>query len=162
MNKGRYKQYGYESFKDTETGDIRYDFIDVMNEQNQQIADLEAKLAESEVIIKGGKEEIKDLHRKINEIVERDMNCIQQLKHQLAEEKNRNKKLNHEAQKYYEDAYCNGFQNKIAIESLEKVKESLEDCYGYDYPHLYHFIQSKVDEKIDQQIKSLKGDEVNE
>ena len=31
MSKVRYKQYGYESFKDTKTGDIRYDFIDVMN-----------------------------------------------------------------------------------------------------------------------------------
>ena len=45
MNNGRYEQYGYESFKDTKTGDIMYDFIDVMNEQDQKIKELEHRLS---------------------------------------------------------------------------------------------------------------------
>ena len=53
------------------------------------------------------------------------------------------KKFNNEAQKYYEDAYCNSFQNQKAITELEKVKDSLK-----------HY----VCESIDYQIQELKGD----
>ena len=49
-------------------------------------------------------------------------------------------------------------QTQTAIAELEKVKKLLDDCYGYEYTSLYHFIQSKAEEKIDQQIKELKGE----
>ena len=97
-----------------------------------KIADLEAKLAEyqndgvGDVIINSGKK-------------------IKELQQQLVEEKNRNKKLNHEAQKYYEDAYCNDFQNQTAIAELEKVKE-------------YWLKHEDIGYYIDKQIKSLKGE----
>lgn len=58
-------------------------------------------------------------------------NEIQQLKQQLVEKEKelvymtkQAKKFNNEAQKYYEDAYCNSFQNQKAIAELEKVEEA--------------------------------------
>lgn len=89
------------------------------------------------------------------------------LENKLAEEKTRNKKLNYEAQKYYEDAYCNGFQNQTAIVELEKVKDLAEDllrtfCQSREYQNIrfrgrrlieyYDLIQG-----VDKQIKALKG-----
>ena len=54
-------------------------------ELHQKISDLEAKLAESESVRKGAIGEIKKLHKRINEIVERDKNIVENLNHQLAE-----------------------------------------------------------------------------
>ena len=78
---------------------------------------------------------------------------IANLKSKLAEEKNRNKKLNHEAQKYYEDAYCNGFQNQTAIAKLEKVVEFMKtrDEWGF-FPE-----QINIAEYIAQQINDLRS-----
>lgn len=61
------------------------------------------------------------------------------------------KKFNNEAQKYYEDAYCNSFQNQKAIAELEKVKMMTEWKFN-----------SIIDvvEYIDNQIKELKGEKV--
>ena len=44
----RYDLIGYCSYRDNETGKISDNFVGVLNEQDQKIADLEAKLAESE------------------------------------------------------------------------------------------------------------------
>lgn len=81
-----------------------------------------------------------------------------QLKQQLEEEKNRNKKLNHEAQKYYEDAYCNDFQNQKAIAVLEKVQKYIvEDAKPViGYPYLKNSVM--ILNFICDQIKSLKGE----
>ena len=57
--------------------------IDYLIESKQQIADLEAKLAESESVRKGAIEEIKKLHKRINEIVDRDKNIVENLNRQL-------------------------------------------------------------------------------
>ena len=67
------------------------------------------------------------------------------------------KKFNNESQKYYEDAYCNDFQNQdkisFALEQLEKVKSA------------FGLINSKLDKVetikeyihyIDHQINELK------
>lgn len=59
MSKVRYKQYRYESFKDTKTGDIRYDFIDVMNEQDNKIQELEKQLQKKDKRIKELKKSLK-------------------------------------------------------------------------------------------------------
>lgn len=90
------------------------------------------------------KQQLADALKDFNDIQEEN----DELAQQLQEEKNRNKKLNHEAQKYYEDAYCNDFQNQKAIAELEKVKE---------YNRGLVYSSSLIDKFIDQQIKSLKG-----
>lgn len=100
-------------------------------------------------------------------------NKIADLEAKLAEEKNRNKKLNHEAQKYYEDAYCNGFQNQTAIAELEKVKKLLKHkgivlrvkppielptVPGNEYLHEFMIPECDFERIFDQQIKELKGE----
>ena len=70
------------------------------------------------------------------------------------------KRFNNEAQKYFEDAYCNDFHNQdkisFAVEQLEKVKGKIQHNIlfvdGDDYLN--------VIEEIDKQIKELKGREV--
>ena len=89
-------------------------------------------------------------------------NCydyFKQLKRQIAEKEKelaymikQAKKFNNEAQKYYEDAYCNSFQNQKAIAELEKVKEWLEPKY-FDYEQINYLTRI-----IDNQIKELKGE----
>lgn len=82
-------------------------------------------------------------------------NCydyFKQLKQQLVEKEKelaymtkQAKKFNNEAQKYYEDAYCNSFQNQKAIAELEKVKNFVDGrTYCADY--------------INKRIQELKGE----
>ena len=128
----------------------------LLNKQNQQIADLEKELAESEKDLEIVCVEGKDTIREYAEITNRQQEEIFKLKHQLQEEKNRNKKLNHEAQKYYEDAYCNGIQNQTAIAELEKAKENMNNLYR-EYKPIY-FDLSLIRNTIDRQIAELKGE----
>ena len=103
----------------------------VDNYAKRKIADLEAKLLEFAHRISDQNEEILEL------------------KQQLAEKEKEIAELEEQDIVYH---------NQTAIAELEKVKKLLDDCYGYEYTSLYHFIQSKAEEKIDQQIKSLKGE----
>lgn len=124
----------------------------------EYLADLEAKLAESE--------------KKREYLFS--MNCeyisqIEELKQQLAEKDKQVKKLNLEAQKYYEDAYCNDFHNQdkisFCIERLEKVKDDILDISngywryflknGAEYM-LASDLESCLEEFIDNQIEELK------
>ena len=73
------------------------------------------------------------------------------------------KKFNNEAQKYFEDAYCNDtiYQDKIsfALEELEKAKETTE-CVLDNALKNSSLNQSYYDrllDEIDNQIKLLKG-----
>ena len=89
----------------------------------------------------------------------------QELKQQLAEKERQVKKLNLEAQKYYEDAYCNDFHNQdkisFCIEKFQETKKSLRDkvCLMRNDTHFYS--QNAVHWQdvvaiIDNQIASLK------
>ena len=49
----RYELIGYCSYRDTETGVIGDNFVGVLNEQDQKIKELEAKLEEKEKEIVG-------------------------------------------------------------------------------------------------------------
>ena len=44
----RYLQWGYESFKDNKTGEICDNYIDLLNQQSQRIAELEEQLKKSQ------------------------------------------------------------------------------------------------------------------
>lgn len=75
------------------------------------------------------------------------------------------KKFNNEAQKYYEDAYCNDFQKQtkidFAVEQLKKVKKDI-DCYMAiregDLPSNIECLLLDFADKIDNQINGLKGE----
>ena len=152
-----------------------------MEKFNKVIADLEAKLAESEEQLKEELVEKKGLERALStcnrqndefaEMIKKLESEKEELKQQLAEKdkeveyyKKQAKKLNNEAQKYFEDAYCNGsiYQDKIsfAIEQLEKVIKDI-DCYMSiregDLPDDIEGLLLDFVDKIDNQIKSLKG-----
>lgn len=100
-------------------------------------------------------------------------NEIDQLKQQLVEKEKelaymtkQAKKFNNEAQKYYEDAYCNSFQNQKAIAELEKVNGILTDTIievtqnEMDLNKLCYLeeISARFYEKMQEQIKELKGE----
>ena len=88
-------------------------------------------------------------------------NAKNALDKQLEEKNKRIRKLNIEAQKYYEDAYCNNF----AIEQLEKVNELLTNTIievtqeEFDLNKLCYLeeISAKFCDKINQQIQELRG-----
>ena len=73
------------------------------------------------------------------------------------------KKFNNEAQKYFEDAYCNDFHNQdkisFAIEQLEQIRKEFEikfkGCKWEDKMLVGKFCNI-TNEIIDNQIKSLK------
>ena len=96
-------------------------------------------------------------------------NQIDQLKQQLVEKEKelaymtkQAKKLNNEAQKYYEDAYCNDaiYQDKIsfAVEQLEKVKETSECILDNALKNssLNESYYDRLLDEINNQIKQLK------
>lgn len=218
----KYKYEGYGVLRDTEI-DFPYhtdDIVELLDEKDQNIANLEAKLAESEKQIKDAREtanmsvdswcknrrkyeaqtaEMQNklfiLYSMLYETLEK-QGCdnvasqiaqmtdwtydkeadwlkgnrnYDQLKQQLAEKdkeieyyKKQAKKLNNEAQKYFEDAYCNDsiYQDKISfcIEQLEKVKETTE-CVLDNALKNSSLNQSYYDrllDEIDNQIKQLK------
>lgn len=92
----------------------------------------------------------------------------QQLKQQLAEKdkeieyyKKQVKKFNNEAQKYFEDAYCNDFHNQdkisFAVEQLEKVLKTLEEKQFYKKEDTAYCVHpAQIAEYIDNQIEELK------
>lgn len=94
---------------------------------------------------------------------------IEEFKQQLVEKEKelaymtkQAKKFNNEAQKYYEDAYCNSFQNQKAIAELEKVKVNLKDRILMMSNEEHSYLQKVVAwydicDQINNQIKELKG-----
>lgn len=130
---------------------------ELLNEKDEKISDLEAKLAGKEhtitTLIEDHKasqewykkqlaekdkqlEKLKSENHALisdNAYQEADMfefnSRIEQLQKQLAEKEKQIKKLNNEAQKYFEDAYCNDFQNQdkisFAVEQLEQLRHDI-------------------------------------
>ena len=145
-----------------------------------KISDLEAKLAESEEQLKEELVEKKCLERALSacnrqndefaEMIKKLVSEKEELKQQLAEKDKelaymteQAKKFNNEAQKYFEDAYCNDFHKRdkisFAVEQLEKVKKDI-DCYMAiregDLPYDIECLLLDFADKIDNQIKQLK------
>ena len=88
---------------------------------------------------------------------------VADLEAKLAEKDKRIKKLNLEAQKYYEDAYCNDFHNQdkisFAVEQLEKVKEFFLEEHRDEEMDTDYIITKDAGEIADyllDQIKQLK------
>ena len=127
--------------------ELAQDFRDENEKLQGKVSDLEAKLAEKE-------KQIEELKYKFD-IRAMDLRLINnermELKQQLAEYEKLMKKLNNEAQRYFEDAYCNDtiYQDKISfcIEQLEKVKEFL---------YLSVVDNEEIVQQINRQINQLK------
>lgn len=91
---------------------------------------------------------------------------IEKLKQQLAEKEKelaymtkQAKKFNNEAQKYFEDAYCNDSDNQdkisFAVEQFEKVKNEITPIFCVPNG-IYSNLHNEVFKTIDNQIKLLK------
>ena len=129
--------------------------VDILTIKDNQIADLEAKFAQA----------------KMNESFEKEkkdnaFKLIKELKQQLAEKEKeieyltkQAKRFNNEAQKYFEDAYCNDaiYQDKIsfATQNLENLRNEITANAHYFKvdTEFYKYIYETIGEKI----KSLKG-----
>lgn len=101
---------------------------------------------------------IKQLEEQNNRLIQERDNLKQQLAEkdkELIYMTKQAKKFNNEAQKYYEDAYCNGLQNQKAIAELEKVKDWLNEPFDEDGCFK---IGGDLIDFIEQQIKELKGE----
>ena len=147
----------------------------------EYISDLEAKLAESEKSKESYRLQNEQHHLQLlqfysrlgveafgADIHEKALETLMIMKEQLAEKDKeiayltkQVKKFNNEAQKYFEDAYCNDFHNQdkisFAVEQLEKAKglianhiQELWTCENDD-------IDLVLYEEIDKQINELKG-----
>lgn len=101
--------------------DMMSDICSLLNKQDQQIADLEAKLVEKE-------KEIAYLTKQA-------------------------KKFNNEAQKYFEDAYCNDFHNQDKISFAVEVLKIAQD-YVKQYVNNFDDMNDCLC-AIDNQIKRL-------
>lgn len=65
-----------------------------------------------------------DYCNQLNNLLTQKDKDIADLTLNLTKEKERSKRLNYEAQKYYEDAYCNNFQNEKAITELNNILDT--------------------------------------
>ena len=153
----------YEYYKDTKTGLVGCNFVETMNMLDFQISNLEAKLAElKEQLAKEQKHisRLKNMNKSHDEAVGRLTEENNQIKQQLAEKDEeiayltkQVKRFNNEAQKYFEDAYCNDFHNQdklsFAVEQLEKLRVNLHLLHTDRYLKL-------IDKEINNQIKKLK------
>ena len=177
-----------DKLSDYEDSPITY-VHDNVEKFNEVIADLEAKLTESEEQLKEELVEKKGLERALSacnrqndefaDIIKKLVKDKEELKQQLAEKDKelaymteQAKKFNNEAQKYFEDAYCNDFhkQDKIsfAIEQLEEVKEfvsrqlfiTTKGCSDLDEAEAKgcNELREETIKEIDNQINELKGE----
>lgn len=134
--KERYELIGYCSYRDTETGVIGDNFVDILNQQDKRIKELE-------LLLKADKK-----------IETNSLNGFEKLRQENQQLKEQNRKLNLEAQKYYEDAYCNNFQNQKAIEELEILKYFIDNTIEIEND----IGAVLLEEFYNKQIKSLKGE----
>lgn len=163
--------YSRESCRDLTNEEV----FEELRTELRQLADLETKLAESEEQLKEELVEKKGLERALSacnrqndefaEMIKKLVREKEELKQQLAEKdkeieyyKKQAKKLNNEAQKYFEDAYCNDsiYQDKISF--AVDILEELAGCSNYINSKLDFECGSYVSEKaIRDKIKYLKG-----
>ena len=146
-----------------------YDYVEdvkQLNEQDQKIADLEVKLEEIRKQITICDEENSKTFMKFVDVCRQNAELKQQLAEkdkEIAYMTKQAKKFNNEAQKYFEDAYCNDsiYQDKISfcIEQLSQAKDKIKKlpCAMTLTTSAFEQIY-KVDatRQIDNQIKQLK------
>ena len=145
------------------------DFVDLLNKEMYElkIAYLEAKLEESEKKHLIDEKEWQDycafkhIEPQIKGCLDREREYEKQLAEkdeEIAYLTKQVKKLNNEAQKYFEDAYCNDFHNQDKISFAIDILEELAGYSNYINSKLDFECSSYVSEKaIRDKIKYLKG-----
>lgn len=120
-----------------------YKLEELLNQQSKRIKELEEELDDAK------RDYIPKLEfglQRANKMCRDAEKENQQLKQQLAEKERQVKKLNLEAQKYFEDAYCNDFHNQdkisFAISQLDKVKDYAQHIQG----GLINYINNQIEE----------------
>ena len=124
------------------------EWFELYGNQNHQRAEEELHLAIDELYEYQQKDQrIADLEAKLAEKDEGIAYLTKQVK-----------KFNNEAQKYFEDAYCNDFHNQDKISFAIDILEELAGCSNYINSKLDFECGSYVSEKaIRDKIKYLKG-----
>ena len=140
------------------------DFVDLLNKEMYElkIADLEAKLAESEKSKESYRLQNEQHHLQLlqfysrlgveafgADIHEKALETLMLMKEQLAEKDKEIKKLKTARNCSYKQIEI--WKHEFAVEQLEKVKENIHYLLSFDYNLL-----SKVNEQFDNQIKQLK------
>lgn len=179
----RYLQWGYDSFKDTKTGEISDNHIHLLNKQAEQISELEAKLAQAKMNESFEKEKKENAFKFIEELkqqlAEKDKaienwqtmyESVVQTCHNDKEEIERLNKLFAEKEKEIHWKNCDMAGAEATIEEL-KIKiidlnqdkisfalEQLEKVKELLYPELRfdYSLYLRVTHKIDNQINQLK------
>ena len=132
------------------------------NEKDRKIADLEAKLAESEKKHLIDEKEWQDycafkhIEPQIKGCLDREREYEKQLAEkdeEIAYLTKQVKKFNNEAQKYFEDAYCNDFHNQDKISFAVEVLKIAQD-YVQQYVNNFDDMNDCLC-AIDNQIKRL-------
>lgn len=154
----------------------------LLQEVLEYVSDLEAKLAESEKSKESYRLQNEHHHLQLlqfysrlgveafgADIHEKALETLMIMKEQLAEKDEeiayltkQVKKFNNEAQKYFEDAYCNDFHNQgkisFALEQLEQIRKEFEikfkGCKWEDKMLVGKFCNI-TNEIIENQIKQL-------
>ena len=123
MNK-RYEHLHYCEYRDTETGLVASNYIEVMNEQDQKIKELEAKLAESENKVKDLEFRNKNLEHSLS--VAPNANAGQRAR--IVELKGINHKLKQQlAEKEKEIEKCNDEWREICDGKLETINRLIKE-----------------------------------
>ncbi|MBO5309684.1 MAG: hypothetical protein J6A98_00580 [Clostridia bacterium] len=135
---------------------------DTIKEFNFDISQLKQQLAESEknvqieeMLKNYGKEEIKKLHKRIDEIVERDKNIVTELNQQLAKKE----KAHMEAMENALNDFLtlrqelNQAKTDFAIEQIEQIKRWFRQYDNYERHTTYEVLY-----QLDRQIKELRNE----
>lgn len=123
----RYCLIGYCSYRDTETGVIGDNFVDLLNQQDKRIKELEENLAKYEKDKQMWEEMYKDADRINKNICETDIYPLQEENQQLkAKYDNLYKCYQKTSQEDLKDKYDLAEENKELKEQLAKGKLSHE------------------------------------
>ena len=137
MSKERYEQWGFDSYKDNKAGTISDDFLGIMNQQDQQITDLEAKLAECEKSneyfadrVEKADKEIKEIYKKYNKLVEEYNNLKEEVDNNFVDGQKYNelKQQLAEKDKEIEDLKASSDKNIDYLIEFASLIENEKDC----------------------------------
>ena len=163
------------------------DFVDLLNKEMYElkIAYLEAKLEESEKKHLIDEKEWQDycafkhIEPQIKGCLDREREYEKQLAEkdeEIAYLTKQVKKLNNEAQKYFEDAYCNDFHNQdkisFAVEQLEQLKKLCQEKFNWwensewegdiydksDVSNAYFDIEANIDNQINELKEGVRNE----
>lgn len=174
-NKEKYKEYDHQYYIKHKRPKSK------IGQAEQQISDLEAKLAEKEEINKLANEQLEDMERsklawenkyfKLEKQLaekDKDIKYLKESYYMIQDEKDHyaGQCLNlqdriEELEKIINESFHNQDKISFAVEQLEKVKKDI-DCYMAiregDLPYNIECLLLDFADKIDNQIKELKGE----